>query len=483
MPLQRCPQVHKGAKKCILVCLLMCTLTLVHIAVLHTRNYAETNEQDQKIVIDGGSSGGGVTGGAGGVTGGGGDVIGGGGAAGGGGTTGGSGGATGDGGATGGAVGATGGSGGATSDGGATGGAVGATGGGATGGGATGGGGGTNTTKHTQLPRKKHVKHPGQYQEDRLFNTNINWTQEQKKKVGAVLGNRSEQVLLRCSELEGTYGRPLEPNLAPVYYNLLWVPKYNLLWCPIFKAASTSWVKNLLLLGGQQVVEGSLHAQARNLFHLSTSPKFRQDVLKTSKKMLIVRHPLERLLSAYRDKMLRYRSYNGPYERLQREIVETYPDAAVSKGDISRRNLSGEDKTRVPEGHVFPTFTQFLRKVKDDLTAAWSSNGKPPVNMHWRPYWQGCAPCTLHYHMIAQVETLDQDLTYIIQDLGLQDQLFYVHSHASNFDVYNGTREATVHYYGTVPSLLLQQLVQLYRPDFELFGYSPQPYIDLAKSK
>nr|XP_053640052.1 uncharacterized protein LOC128694095 [Cherax quadricarinatus] len=216
MPLQRCPQVHKGAKKCILVCLLMCTLTLVHIAVLHTRNYAETNEQDQKIVIDGGSSGGGVTGGAGGVTGGGGDVIGGGGAAGGGGTTGGSGGATG------GAVGATGGSGGAT-------------GGGATGGGATGGGGGTNTTKHTQLPRKKHVKHPGQYQEDRLFNTNINWTQEQKKKVGAVLGNRSEQVLLRCSELEGTYGRPLEPNLAPVYYNLLWVPKYNLLWCPIFK--------------------------------------------------------------------------------------------------------------------------------------------------------------------------------------------------------------------------------------------------------
>ncbi|XP_068224919.1 carbohydrate sulfotransferase 12-like, partial [Palaemon carinicauda] len=201
-------------------------------------------------------------------------------------------------------------------------------------------------------------------------------------------------------------------------------------------------------------------------------PAVRDKMILEFQKMLIVRHPLERLLSAYRDKMLRVRNAHDPHVRLQQEILRLYPDPN-SPTEKPKKSSGGKI-----EGH--PSFTQFLMKVRDDLLKAWSSDGSYIVNMHWRPVWLTCAPCQISYDFIAKVETLDLEQEYIIRQMGLQDLLFNAHTHSSNFDTYNTTSEAVKDYFRGVPRRLLRDVVELYQPDFTLFGYSPDSFLELA---
>ncbi|XP_071516745.1 carbohydrate sulfotransferase 11-like [Panulirus ornatus] len=290
-----------------------------------------------------------------------------------------------------------------------------------------------------------------------------------------VMAERREEVQKKCGslKLQGV----LAPNWERVYNNFIWSAKHHLVWCPIFKAASTSWVKHFLLLQGETEPDMGLHKRARQLYRPPNNPRKKKELLEFSRKMMIVRHPLERLLSAYRDKMLRVGGSAGRFQSLQRKIAHSYTDPN-SQLDPTRYNHTDDTDEKK---HEHPTFTQFLMKVRDDLNKAWQTGGAHHVNMHWRPYWITCAPCHINYDLIARVETLDEDQEFIIRELDLQDVLMNVHAHASSFDLYNRTSEATKIYYGQVPLSLLQDVVRLYQYDFDIYGYSPEPYFSLAR--
>ncbi|XP_068235367.1 carbohydrate sulfotransferase 10-like [Palaemon carinicauda] len=292
-----------------------------------------------------------------------------------------------------------------------------------------------------------------------------------------------------------------------LFNNLRWVKKHNLVWCPIFKSASTTWVKNLLLLAGEKVVDKSFHGRVRELYPRPRDPEEEQEVLNSSMKMIIVRHPLDRLLSAYRDKMLRVKNACDPYIKLQKDIMDRYEDP---NGDELPRStillhvgLNGTHclnqvlglNLKVPYGagnplitvkptnmtFTHPTFSQFLLMVRDDLASFWKNKGNTALNLHWRPYWITCGPCKLNYDVIAHVETLGPDQEFIIRKLGLENILYNTHTHASNFDSYNDTSNALAHYFSRVPRKLLEDIVKYYKPDFNIFGYSPESFLSLAK--
>ncbi|XP_042203109.1 carbohydrate sulfotransferase 10-like [Homarus americanus] len=314
------------------------------------------------------------------------------------------------------------------------------------------------------IPRRVSNLHPKQYHKDEVHMPASSWTKEMTEEERAVMGERRNMVKKVCGslKLQGV----LAPDMKKIYNNLLFVNEYKMVWCPIFKAASTSWVKNLLLLAGKKKVDSGVHPLSRKIYAQPTDPAERERHLKNSMKMMIVRHPLERILSAYRDKMLRVRNPKGKFETMQKKIARGYVDLST--------NTSATNLTQ-------PTFTQFLLKVKDDIKKAWKS-GDNKINMHWRPFWLTCAPCHLTYDVIAHVETLNMDQEFIIRELGLQDHLLNLYTHASNFDVYNKTSEATRHYYSQVPLSLLKDIVNYYRYDFNLYGYSPDPYFELARA-
>ena len=79
----------------------------------------------------------------------------------------------------------------------------------------------------------------------------------------------------------------------------------RLLYCPVFKAASTSWLVNYLKLSNSTLSakSGNLHKRITDLFPPPATFKLRKKIFAESLKFLIVRHPFERLVSAYRDKL------------------------------------------------------------------------------------------------------------------------------------------------------------------------------------
>ncbi|KAK3877881.1 hypothetical protein Pcinc_017449 [Petrolisthes cinctipes] len=320
--------------------------------------------------------------------------------------------------------------------------------------------------------KKKRMKYRDfQYQRDQL--NEFNWTQAMSEKVQKELTKRAEGVEAGCKSIE--VQRAPKPKVMYAVHHLVHVKEKKFMWCPIHKAASTTWAKNLIRLAGKSTLN-NYQGKARSLFPPPKSTRDLHHIPKDTTWLLIVRHPLERLLSAYRDKMLRERKASDRFVRMQKHIVTAYQDPNQTTTTTTTSNNTLNANT----SHV-PTFTQFLLKVKDDVESMWTGR-KRPINQHWSPYWLLCAPCQLHYHLIAQVETFTRDQEYLIHLFHMEDQAVNVHSHASNFDSYEGTDKATQHYFSQVPKELLNQIIQLYLPDFILFGYSPDEYLKLLPS-
>ncbi|KAK3877880.1 hypothetical protein Pcinc_017448 [Petrolisthes cinctipes] len=319
-----------------------------------------------------------------------------------------------------------------------------------------------------------------QYQKDQI--QSVEWTEAMSEKVREELTKREAGVEEGCKSQEVQNAPKLKIN--QVVKKLIHVKDRQMMWCPVFKAASTTWSKNLLRLAGKKNT-GAFQHTARRLYPPPDNMKELHRLSNDTTWLLIVRHPLQRLLSAYRDKMLRQRAEKDSFVQLQRRVAATYQDpnnqtittTTTTTTTNNNNNTSNANNT----SHHVPTFTQFLMKVRDDVQKAWQGK-KIHVNQHWSPYWLVCAPCQLHYHLIAQVETFTRDQEYLIHLFHMEDQAVNVHSHASNFDSYEGTDKATQHYFSQVPKELLNQIIQLYLPDFILFGYSPDEYLKLLPS-
>jgi len=87
----------------------------------------------------------------------------------------------------------------------------------------------------------------------------------------------------------------------------------KLVWCPVYKAASTNWISMLPTLSNfrpsQIKILKRRFIQKNELAPIVAKPlpltQFRKFVSTNDPiKFLIVRHPFERLLSAYRDKLV-----------------------------------------------------------------------------------------------------------------------------------------------------------------------------------
>ena len=99
-------------------------------------------------------------------------------------------------------------------------------------------------------------------------------------------------------------------------------------WCPIFKAASTPWLAIFAKLNGfltphteSKIKKGKLNFMTLfKDFHLNTPPPGANT--ENYYKMVIVRHPFDRLLSAYRDKLERVEGRQYYHTKYGHMIVE-----------------------------------------------------------------------------------------------------------------------------------------------------------------
>lgn len=200
----------------------------------------------------------------------------------------------------------------------------------------------------------------------------------------------------------------------------------------------------------------------------------KQAVVHTTK-FMIVRHPFERIVSAYRDKLenLNIGREHGAqhfYEKYGKKIVQKYRKGPQNN-TIHATYLEQNTNLPAPRG-VEPTFEEFVKYLIDTDLVHYADD-------HWIPYYLYCTPCYLDYEVIAKFETLDRDQRYLIQKLELENKVNPKWKHLTKG---KKTADVVKEYMATISKSDILKLSRKYIVDFEMYNYSFDKYLLHAKS-
>ncbi|XP_011315535.1 carbohydrate sulfotransferase 11 [Fopius arisanus] len=263
---------------------------------------------------------------------------------------------------------------------------------------------------------------------------------------------------------------PPAPQYSVFYIDTI----HRISYCPIYKAGSTTWLHNLCLL--MNISESELTKSkdqistiARRLIPEMDYPEA-EEALRATTKFLVVRHPFERLLSAYRDKLENSvaRREHGTlhfYRKYGSKIVEKYrDDSFIPPGEEQVIHREGVPR---PAG-IEPTWREFVEYLIDTDLASYGDD-------HWMPYYLYCTPCTINYTIIAKVETLNEDQIFAIEKMGLSNKIKPAWKHKS------GRSDAASVYFSQLTPDHITQLYEKFKLDFEMFDYTPDSYYQYSE--
>ena len=144
-----------------------------------------------------------------------------------------------------------------------------------------------------------------------------------------------------------------------------------------------------------------------SLLNKTLTPDGRMERIRDYFKFMIVRNPLERLVSGYRNKIespLFGTSTKFP-NYVKREILEKYRlldfTQWLKKGGNYNISIS------------FPEFVQYFIDTKKEL-----------LNPHFKPMVDTCHPCRVKYHFYGNFKTYSQDVRLIIERLKTKPEYY-----------------------------------------------------------
>jgi len=295
--------------------------------------------------------------------------------------------------------------------------------------------------------------------------------------------DRANTASKACARLRDEIGEEKK-----LYNRLRWAVPERLLYCPVFKAASTSWLVNFLKLSNRtkniNPKVGNLHKKSINLFPAPATFKLRKKIFAESTKFIVVRHPFERIVSAYRDKLAGF-TRNPSYLTMRKHVIDKYRKNKKSKSEI-------------------PTFRESFDFILSELDKREAGGEKILIDGHFMPYSSRCKPCSMNYDVIIKFETLEEDSQYLIEQCGLDDRIGVLHENQAptgpetkqgfknkSKKVKKGEEKAkkaitntktALDFFRDIPTSKIRRLYQHYRHDFEIFGYSAEEYLNIESS-
>ncbi|KMY90624.1 carbohydrate sulfotransferase 13 [Drosophila simulans] len=288
-------------------------------------------------------------------------------------------------------------------------------------------------------------------------NNNVKITRRSLELTQTINIQRQEFMQRQC-ELLGDHTQTLE-DLSELQMDHMIVDKeHKLLYCYVPKVACTNWKRVLMMLTNKWhngtdplQIPGSLaHSVGMftKLYDLSEAEQ--QQVLSDEyTRFILVRHPLERLLSAYRNK-LEGDSPSARYfqSRVGRQIVKELRPGA-SNNSLER----GDDVS-------FGEFIEYL--VTPELSRANQSD----YNEHWEVIAKLCNPCVMKYNVVGKYDTLLDDSALALYLAGA-DNLTFPTGHKPS-----STRANLRNYFDPLPIGAIRKLYDIYEDDFRLFDYA-----------
>ncbi|CAG0889644.1 unnamed protein product [Darwinula stevensoni] len=243
-------------------------------------------------------------------------------------------------------------------------------------------------------------------------------------------------------------------------HHLLVDDKNSLLYCYVPKVASTNWKRIFMILQGKSSDNNPLHIQASTSHESTILPRLSSFPLREAAhrlqsyfKFVFVRHPIHRLISAFRNKFQLHR-YNSTYflDRYGKKII------ASCRNRDSNANQSLENGSSRNYSITFEEFVCFITDAK--------SSKERKFNEHWQPIYELCSPCFIHYDFIGKYETLTIDAQKVLDLVKVKHLKFPdLRSRSST------AQEIVENFMGSLSEESRQNLFQLYNDDFELFDY------------
>ncbi|XP_045537488.1 carbohydrate sulfotransferase 11 isoform X1 [Papilio machaon] len=281
-------------------------------------------------------------------------------------------------------------------------------------------------------------------------------SREKFLEVGARMEARRDALRAQCSKLG------LDSSSYKSYsWEYLINRQYHVIWCNIFKAASTSWMYNFNLMANYSAAfldkTKEVPLELARKKYVRPSVEMLKKAQSDSITFLIVRHPLERLASAYNDKIV-HAWPKSFHDKMGHRIIRKY------------RKISAEKPP--PPKERYPMFEEFVSYVVDEARA------KRPLDMHWTPYTTFCTPCKFNFDVILKFETLDEDQRFLIQMARLQE---VVKPEWRNSGKGSQTLHIINHLYSRLKKSQLDALYNLYKYDFQLFNYTIDKYYEIVR--
>ncbi|XP_013409350.1 carbohydrate sulfotransferase 11-like [Lingula anatina] len=235
---------------------------------------------------------------------------------------------------------------------------------------------------------------------------------------------RKQRTKWACQHYGSGARTPLNPPSSEEL-QYIWVSDdLQLVYCEVPKAASSLWKMLILKAKGYPIKSSeSVHMIdfPQNLRRLDTySSSEIENILNHYLKFLILRHPADRLVSAYRDKIKFWKPQNpralsrvGNYVNQLKGLPPFYP-TDIPEDDtqlyyyLKRKINSGAElwdtMTSLRPSNV--TFRDFVRYVADHSDAP---------DKHWAPIHRQCHPCYINYDIISYYETMKEDGANILK--------------------------------------------------------------------
>ena len=151
---------------------------------------------------------------------------------------------------------------------------------------------------------------------------------------------------------------------------------------------------------------GSLHAE--NFTMLNVSSGERKEKLDSYFKFVMTRNPLERILSAYRNKFEKHsisKNVSGIFDPDKIEMIKANRPEVYAKWEKSGRTLK-----------VWPTFNEFIRYL--------GSHNYYDLDPHFRPLQYICHPCVFHYDFYANLKLMPAEFDHLFEKFNIPQDSF-----------------------------------------------------------
>ena len=249
----------------------------------------------------------------------------------------------------------------------------------------------------------------------------------------------------------------------------------KLSWCPIFKAGSTNWKQFFCRImkpdvyNRSQISDSYCELDVLLKYHDGGRPSFT---------FTSVRHPYERLVSAFEDRIKNCK--NTDYvDGVVRDMLSRR-NISASQGEtndilleealreckkpIFERNVSSDNPYMNPMG---PTFKEFLAHVIDHIAKG------SVTDFHWYPMHKVCNPCTLKFNAIEKMETYERDHYYILKSVNQEHLYPYISESHLNPSSSEDKNEKLIQHFKSLDEQMLWDLYRTYEKDFIFFDYVP----------